>query len=40
MIAMQYTLILLADYDITIIGWRIHDKRPLLDGFLNLAGPI
>lgn len=36
MIAMQYTLALPADYDMSIIDRRIHDKGPLLDGFPNL----
>jgi hypothetical protein len=33
MIAMQYSFVLLADYDMAIIDRRIRDKGPLLDGF-------
>jgi hypothetical protein len=36
MIAMQYSLTLPADYDMSIIDRRIRDKGPLLDGFPNL----
>jgi hypothetical protein len=33
MIAMQYSFTLPADYDMSIIDRRIHDKGPMLDGF-------
>jgi len=36
MIAMQYSLVFPADYDMTIIDRRIRDKGPLLDGFPHL----
>lgn len=36
MIAMQYSFVLPADYDMTIIDRRIRDKGPLLDGFPRL----
>jgi hypothetical protein len=36
MMAMQYRLTLPADYDMSIIDRRIHDKGPLLDGYPNL----
>jgi hypothetical protein len=36
MIAMQYSFILPADYDMTVIDRRIRDKGPLLDGFPEL----
>jgi hypothetical protein len=36
MIAMQYSIVLPADYDMAVIDRRIRDKGPLLDGFPNL----
>ncbi len=36
MMAMQYSLTLPADYDMSIIDRRIRDKGPLLDGYPNL----
>lgn len=36
MIAMQYSFVLPADYDMTIIDRRIREKGPLLDGFPRL----
>ncbi|CAO3440624.1 DUF4865 family protein [Azospirillum endophyticum] len=33
MIAMQYSFVLPADYDMTVIDRRIREKGPLLDGF-------
>ncbi|MBD9626334.1 DUF4865 family protein [Ensifer sp. ENS06] len=36
MIAMQYSFVLPADYDMTIIDRRIREKGPLLDGFPHL----
>lgn len=36
MIAMQYSIALPADYDMTIIDRRIRDKGPALDGFPHL----
>jgi len=36
MIAMQYSIVLPADYDMAIIDRRIHDKGPALDGFPHL----
>ncbi|WNJ93965.1 DUF4865 family protein [Bosea sp. 685] len=36
MIAMQYSFVLPADYDMTVIDRRIRDKGPLLDGFPRL----
>jgi Domain of unknown function (DUF4865) len=36
MIAMQYSFVLPADYDMAIIDRRIRDKGPLLDGFPRL----
>lgn len=36
MIAMQYSLTLPADYDMSIIDRRIRDRGPLLDGFPHL----
>lgn len=36
MIAMQYSFVLPADYDMTIIDRRIRDKGPMLDGFPHL----
>ncbi|PWC80628.1 D-amino acid aminotransferase [Azospirillum sp. TSH100] len=36
MIAMQYSLVLPADYDMSIIDRRIRDRGPLLDGFPHL----
>ena len=33
MIAMQYSFVLPADYDMAIIDRRIREKGPLLDGF-------
>jgi hypothetical protein len=37
MIAMQYSFVLPADYDMTIIERRIRDKGPMLDGFPHLG---
>jgi hypothetical protein len=37
MIAMQYSFVLPADYDMTIIDRRIREKGPLLDNFPNLG---
>lgn len=37
MMAMQYSLTLPADYDMSIIDRRIRDKGPMLDGYPNLA---
>lgn len=37
MITVQYSFTLPADYDMSIIDRRIHDKGPLLDGFPNLG---
>ncbi|MBK1839626.1 DUF4865 family protein [Azospirillum sp. YIM B02556] len=36
MIAMQYSFVLPADYDMTVIDRRIQEKGPLLDGFPRL----
>jgi hypothetical protein len=36
MIAMQYSFVLPSDYDMAIIGRRIRDKGPMLDGFPHL----
>jgi hypothetical protein len=36
MIAMQYSFVLPADYDMAIVEKRIRDKGPLLDGFPHL----
>jgi hypothetical protein len=36
MIAMQYSFVLPADYDMGIIDQRIRDKGPMLDGFPHL----
>jgi hypothetical protein len=36
MIAMQYSFVLPADYDMAIIDRRIRDKGPMLDGFPRL----
>ncbi|KAA0591935.1 hypothetical protein J2848_006443 [Azospirillum lipoferum] len=36
MIAMQYSFVLPADYDMTIIDRRVREKGPLLDGFPRL----
>ncbi len=36
MIAMQYSFVLPADYDMVIIDRRIRDKGPMLDGFPRL----
>jgi Domain of unknown function (DUF4865) len=36
MMAMQYSVTLPADYDMSIIDRRIRDKGPLLDGYPNL----
>jgi hypothetical protein len=37
MIAMQYSLTLPSDYDMSIVDRRIRDKGPMLDGFPNLG---
>jgi hypothetical protein len=36
MIAMQYSIVLPADYDMAVIDRRVRDKGPLLDGFPHL----